>query len=227
MSNTQSLTAKAAWGGLWRWLFRNRLTLGLSRRAAVPSKLGLVGTTYSFGDQDRRLPSGIDDLANRASPSDSCLGLDLPITYLVLGSPADRRAFALSIQAFDLAGRLGDRLTLVGYGRYQRRLQRWSTALGIDAAVAFAAAEQGPAIDCSAFDVTIILSQRPASPYMPHSNKPHDITMGFAPAATDSKHRWICQVVIAPCNVRTMVDAMLAARQHIAQTCDLRGPAHT
>ncbi|WP_126053259.1 hypothetical protein [Sphingomonas sp. S-NIH.Pt1_0416] len=82
-------------------------------------------------------------------------------SFLVVGTPRNRAEFTTVIRAFALAGRWGDRLTLVGYGQHRRRLEKWATALRIDAVVTFAEADAG----CSVVghDVVILISPHPKS----------------------------------------------------------------
>jgi len=82
-------------------------------------------------------------------------------SFVVLGEPEDRSAFIDTIRAFALANRIGDRLTISGYGKHRRRLQNWVSALRIEHAVVFddPIAADPPAF--SAHDVAIILFRRP------------------------------------------------------------------
>lgn len=80
--------------------------------------------------------------------------------FLALGPPSDRKAFTITIRAFALAGKLGDRLTLIGYGHHRRRLEKWATALGIDQIVTFAEPDHRHVPDCGTYDAAILLSQR-------------------------------------------------------------------
>lgn len=84
---------------------------------------------------------------------------NVQIRYLALGTPSDRKAFTTAIRAFALAGRWGDHLTLIGYGRHRRRLEKWSAALRIDAVVTFAEADWQHTADLSCYDTVILLSQ--------------------------------------------------------------------
>ena len=84
---------------------------------------------------------------------------DAPIRYLALGTPSDRKAFTVAIRAFALAGRWGDHLTLIGYGRHRRALEKWSVALRTEAVVTFAEPYGQHVPNIGAYDVAIILSR--------------------------------------------------------------------
>lgn len=84
-----------------------------------------------------------------------------PMVILVLGRPFDRKGYTAAIRAFALAGRLGDRLTLIGYGRHRRRLERWAKALGIDAVVTFHEPNRALPTDLLGVDVVIFVSHDP------------------------------------------------------------------
>jgi len=77
--------------------------------------------------------------------------------------PGDRRGFTTAIRAFALGGKLGDRLTLVGFGRHKRRLERWAKALGVDAIVVFSEAVPGECLKPDMFDVVLFVSGNHAS----------------------------------------------------------------
>ena len=122
-----------------------------------------VATEASFdGFADRPVPTGVpgpfvSEPRLSKAPSRSA---HASIRYLAIGTPADRKAFTTAIRAFALAGKLGDSLTLIGYGRHRRRLEKWSTALGIDATVAFADPQSGLVFDPDGRDRVILLSPR-------------------------------------------------------------------
>jgi glycosyltransferase involved in cell wall biosynthesis len=84
-----------------------------------------------------------------------------PTHYLAIGKPGDRRGYVTAIRAFALSGKLGDRLTMIGYGRHRRRLEHWARTLGIDAIVAFSSADLPPNLDVSLFDALILVSYQP------------------------------------------------------------------
>ncbi|MEA1085004.1 hypothetical protein SFC76_12105 [Sphingomonas sp. CD22] len=97
--------------------------------------------------------------ANRTVP----LSRNAPMVFLVVGRLNDRKGYTAAIRAFALAGRLGDRLTLRGYGRHRWRLERWAKALGIDAVVTFHEPNRALAIDLLGVDVVISVSHDPRS----------------------------------------------------------------
>lgn len=84
-----------------------------------------------------------------------------PTRYLAVGKAGDRRGYVTAIRAFALSGKLGDRLTMIGYGRHRRRLEHWARALGVDAIVAFLSADLPPNLDVSVFDAVILVSYEP------------------------------------------------------------------
>lgn len=219
MSKAQRLTKTAVRDGPWCWLLRKVSTFTASILAALPQQVGGVQTGNSFDHQDRILLAGI---STAAVPTTSLIGAgcatsDLPIAYLVLGSPADRKAFSVTIRAFALAGRLGDRLTLVGYGCHRHRLERWSIALGIDAMVSFAGAEQEYTVDYSLFDVAIILPQRQHDrEHRANLDLLPDGKMVIAQTGTKLMHDERPKTVDIPCGIRTMIDAILAVQQSSA-----------
>ncbi|MGU3317460.1 glycosyltransferase [Sphingomonas sp. M6A6_1c] len=89
------------------------------------------------------------------------LSRNAPMVFLVVGRLNDRKGYTAAIRAFALAGRLGDRLTLRGYGRHRWRLERWAEALGIDAVVTFHEPNRALAIDLLGVDVVISVSHDP------------------------------------------------------------------
>ncbi|KQU56043.1 hypothetical protein ASG67_08225 [Sphingomonas sp. Leaf339] len=68
---------------------------------------------------------------------------------------SDRKAFIIAIRAFALAGKLGDHLTVIGYGPHRRCLKKWAVMLGIDAIMTFAEADFSGVADLTAYDVVI------------------------------------------------------------------------
>lgn len=82
-------------------------------------------------------------------------------SFLVIGTPGDRKGFTTAIRAFALAGRRGDRLTISGYGPYRARLEKWTVALSIECKVSFADARpcSGQSEAIGSHDVAIILSR--------------------------------------------------------------------
>ena len=146
--------------GLSHWRFWNILSwFDPSARPAVhpiDEEATFDGAADQFGstiptlDQSKFVSEPIaSKLASRSEHS--------PIRYLALGTPSDRKAFTTAIRAFALAGKLGDSLTLIGYGRHRRRLEKWSTALRMGAIVTFSQHDCHRAPDPSAFDCVILL----------------------------------------------------------------------
>ncbi len=85
----------------------------------------------------------------------------MPTRYLAVGKAGDRRGYVTAIRAFALSGKLGDHLTMIGYGRHRRRLEHWARALGVDAIVAFLSVDLPPNLDVSVFDAVILVSYEP------------------------------------------------------------------
>jgi len=81
-----------------------------------------------------------------------------PVNYLVLGGRDDRKGYTTAVRAFALAGKLGDHLILIGYGKQRRRLEAWARSLGIDATVTFRHPDVGEQIDLTGVDVVIVVS---------------------------------------------------------------------
>jgi glycosyltransferase involved in cell wall biosynthesis len=86
---------------------------------------------------------------------------DAPILYFAIGETGDRKGYVTAIRAFALGGQLGDRLTVSGYGRHRRSLERWAQALGVDAVVVFSDPAPIAPVDLSGFDALIVMSCRP------------------------------------------------------------------
>lgn len=94
-------------------------------------------------------PEAADQQASR-NPANA------PVRFAAFGKAGDGKLFTTAIRAFALAGKLGDRLVLHGFGRRRPRLVKWATALGVDAVVDFAdhAGDLAPLV----IDVAIFLS---------------------------------------------------------------------
>lgn len=85
-------------------------------------------------------------------------------SYVLLGNPNDPKSFVQGVRAFALAGRLGDRLTIVGYGKLRVRLQKWGRALHVDNVIDFASPAADPLIELRKHDVLILPSRDPGVP---------------------------------------------------------------
>lgn len=83
---------------------------------------------------------------------------DAPILYLASGRLEDRKGYVAAIRAFALGAKLGDRLTVTGYGRHRPCLERWVEALGIEAVVAFAEPTFVAATHLPLFDALVVMS---------------------------------------------------------------------
>jgi len=62
-------------------------------------------------------------------------------SFIAFGDSGDVRQFIRIIRAFALAGRLGERLTIVGCAQKRRKLAKWTEALRIGGVTVFADAE--------------------------------------------------------------------------------------
>lgn len=64
-------------------------------------------------------------------------------SFIAFGDSGDVRQLIRIIRAFALAGKLGERLTIVGCAQKRRKMVKWVDALRIDGVTSFADADDG------------------------------------------------------------------------------------
>jgi glycosyltransferase involved in cell wall biosynthesis len=85
-------------------------------------------------------------------------------SYVLLGNSNDPKSFVQGVRAFALAGRLGDRLTIIGYGGLRARLEKWGRALHVDNVIDFAPPSRDPLEELEKHDVLMLPSRDPGVP---------------------------------------------------------------
>jgi len=126
---------------------------------AVPSRTGVMPSKK--GQPDLSIAAGVNSARDAQSYTSTLERSGAPTRYLAVGNLNDRRGYTTVIRAFALSGKLGDRLTIIGFGRYRRRLEKWTRALGIEAIVDFSDAVPNNIIDLNLFDAVLIVSDEP------------------------------------------------------------------